>query len=200
MTGWTEPVYQAVTDEQRCPLNLDDPSSSFPLTGRSSPWASPVAQRRTIYEPTYVAVHVRPSRQNRRTCHRQHEPRYSPTPCRKSPSTLQLPASNSLRGHRRNFSDGGRALSAIVNPSSTGSSGPSVGPRPPSALPCHLGHRRNRSDVGLCPIDRSQEHLSRRLTSTSDGGIPRTPSLGSLVTEYPRSASDTTHCRVHIGL
>ncbi|KAL9956181.1 hypothetical protein ACROYT_G037625 [Oculina patagonica] len=196
----SEPVYQAVADdEQRCPLNLDDPSSSFPRTGTSSPWASPVAQRRTIHEPTYVAVHVRPSRQNRRACHSEHEPRYSPSPCRKSPSNLQLPASFSPRGHRRNFSDGGRALSAIVNPSGTGSSSPPVGPRPPSALPRHLGHRRNRSDIGLCPIDRSREHLSRRLTSTSDGGIPRTPSLGSLVTENPRSASDTTHWRVHIG-
>lgn len=196
----SEPVYQAVADdEQRCPLNLDDPSSSFPRTGRSSPWASPVAQRRTIHEPTYVAVHLRPSRQNRRACRSEHEPRYSPSPSRKSPSNLQLPASNSLRGHRRNFSDGGRALSAMVNPSGTGSSSPPVGSRPPSALPRHLGHRRNRSDIGLCPIDRSREHLSRRLTSTSDGGIPRTPSLGSLVTEYPRSASDTTHCRVHIG-
>lgn len=197
--GNTDPVYQAVADEERCPLNLDDPSCSFPPTARRSPLVSPVAQRRTINEPTYVAVQVRPSRQNRRTFHSENEPRYSPSPSRKNPSTLQRPGSNAPRGHRRNFSDGGRALSTMVNPSGAEDSSPPVGARPPSALPRHLGHRRNRSDIGLCPIDRSQEHLSRRLTSTSDGGIPRTPSLGSQVTEYPRSASDTTHCRVHIG-
>lgn len=195
----TEPFYQTVTDEQRCPLNLEDPSGSFPRTERSSPRASPLTQRRTIHEPTYEAVHWRTSTRNRRACHSEHEPRYSPSPCWHNPATLQLPVSNYPRGHRRNLSDGSRALPAMVNSSSTGSSRPPFGSRPPSALPRHLGHRRNRSDIGLCPIDGSQEHLSRRLTSTSDGGIPRTPSLGSLVTQYPRSASDTTHCRVHIG-
>lgn len=195
----TEPFYQTVADEQRCPLNLDDPSGSFPRAERSSPRASPLMQRRTIHEPTYEAVHVRASTHNRRTCHSEDEPRYSLSPCWHNPATLQLPVFNFRRGHRRNLSDGSRALPAMVNSSSTGSSRPPFGSRPPSALPRHLGHRRNRSDIGLCPIDRSQEHLSRRLTSTSDGGIPRTPSLGSLVTQYPRSASDTTHCRVHIG-
>lgn len=197
----TEPVYQAVADEERCPLNLDDPSCSFSTTGRHLPLVSLVAQRTTINEPTYVAVQVRPSRQNRRTFKNQNEPRYSPSPCRKNLSTLQCPDSSASRGHRRNRSEGGRALSALVNPSGGASSSPPVdGVSPTSALPSHLGHRRNRSDIGLCPIDRSQEQLSRRLTSTSDSGIPRTPSHGSLGThEYPRSTSDTTHCRVDIG-
>ena len=198
--GNTEPVYQAVANEERCPLNLDDPSCSFSPTGRHFPLVSPVAQRRTINEPTYVAVQMRPPRQNRRTFKNQNEPRYSPSPCRKNLSTLQRPDSSASRGHQRNRSEGGRALSAMVNPSGGASSSPPVGVRPTSALPRHLGHRRNRSDIGLCPIDRSQEQLSRRLTSTSDSGIPRTPSLGSLGTyEYPRSTSDTTHCRVDIG-
>lgn len=195
-----EPVYQAVADEERCPLNSDDPSCSFSTAGRHLPLVSPVAQRTTINEPTYVAVQVRPSRQNRRTFKNQNEPRYSPSPCRKNLSTLQCPDSSASRGHRRNRSEGGRALSALVNPSGGASSSPPVGVSPTSALPSHLGHRRNRSDIELCPIDRSQEQLSRRLTSTSDSGIPRTPSHGSLGTlEYPRSTSDTTHCRVHIG-
>jgi len=199
--GNTDPVYQAVADEERCPLNLDDPNISFPPTERRSPLVSPVAQRRTINEPTYMAVQVvSPPRQNRRTFNSETEPRYSPSPCRKNPSTLQRPGSNAPRGHRRNRSEGSRTLSATVNPSGGARSSPPVGARPPIALPRHLGHRRNRSDIGLCPIDRTQEQLSRRLTSTSDSGIPRTPSLGSPGTqEYPRSASDTTHCRVHIG-
>lgn len=199
--GGTEPVYQAVLDEPRCPLNIDDPGSVFPHARRRSPRASPVAQRRTIDEPTYMAVHVRPSRQNRRTCRTEQEPRYSPSPCRKnpSPSNLQPPGSNTPpRGHRRNVSDGGHVLSAVVNSSGAESSSlPADSRHAPSALPRHLGHRRNRSDIGLCPIDRG--HVSRRLTSTSDSGIPRRPSLGSLATEYPISASDPTHFRVHIG-
>ena len=198
--GNTEPAYQTVADEERCPLNLDDPNSSFPPTGQRSQLVSPVAQRETINEPTYMAVQVRPPRQNRRTFNSKNEPRYSPSPCRKNLSTKKLPDSNASRGHRRNHSEGGRALSAVVNPSGGAGSSPPVSARPSSALPRQLGHRRNRSDIGLCPIDRSQEQLSRRLTSTSDSGIPRTPSLGSLGTqEYPRSASDATHCRVDIG-
>ena len=197
--GESDPVYQIVDDEQRCPLNLDDPASVFPRSPRRSPRASPVAQRRTIHEPTYVTVHMRPSRQNRRLCNSEHEPRYTPPPCRKSSPTLHPPGSNTRRGHRRNFSDGGRALSAILNSANAESPSPPVERRPLVVLPRHLGHRRNRSDIGLCPIDRSQEHPSRRLTSASDSGIPRRPSLGSLSTEYQRSASDTTHCRVHIG-
>ena len=198
--GNTDPVYQAVADEERCPLNLDDPSSSFPPRGQRSPLLSPVPPRRTINEPTYVAVQVSPPRQNGRTSKGENEPRYSPSPCRKNPSTLQRPGANVSRGHRRNRSEGGCTLSAIVNPSGGAGSSPPVGARPPSTLPRHPGHRRNRSDIGLCPIDGSREQLSRRLTSTSDSGIPRAPSLGSPGTqEYPRSASDTTHCRVHIG-
>ena len=198
--GNTDPVYQAVADEERCPLNLDDPSSSFPPTGRRSLLVSPVAQRRTINEPTYMAVQVSPPRQNRRMSNSQNEPRYSPSPCRKNPSTLQRPGANTPRGHRRNRSEGGRTLSAMVYPSVGAGTSPPVGERPPSTLPRHLGHRRNRSDIGLCPIDRSQEQLSRSMTSTSDSRIPRTPSLGSSGTQgYPRSASDGTHCRVHIG-
>ena len=198
--GNTDPVYQAVADEERCPLSLDYPSSSFSPTGRCSLIVSPEAQRRTINEPTYIAVQVSPPRQNRRTFSSENESRYSPSPCRKNPSTLQRSGSNAPVGHRRNRSEGGRTLCAMVNPSGGAGSSPPVGARPPRALPHHLGHRRNRSDIGLCPIDRSQEHLSRRLTSTSDSGIPRAPSLGSSVTqEYPRSAIDTTHCRIHIG-
>ena len=198
--GTTDPVYQAVVDEERCPLNVDDPGSSFPPSGQRSSLANPVAQIRTINEPTYVAVQVSPSRQNRRTFSSENEPRYSPSPCRKNPSTLQRTGANVPRGHRRNRSEGGRTLSIIVNPSGEAGSSPPVGVRPPSALSRHPGHRRNRSDIGLCPIDHSQERLSRRLTSISDSGIPRSPSLGSPGTqEFPRSASDTTHCRVHIG-
>jgi len=198
--GNTDPVYQAVADEERCPLNLDDPSSTFPPTERSSPLVNSVAQRRTIDEPTYVAVQVSPPRQNRRTFNSQNEPRYSPSPCRKNSSTLQRPGANAPRGHRRNRSEGVRTLSAMVNSASGAESSPPVGERDPSALPRHLGHRRNRSDIGLCPIDLSQEQLSRRLTSTGDSGISRTTSLGSPGTlGYPRPASDATHCRVHIG-
>lgn len=198
--GNTDPVYQAVADEERCPLNLNDSSSSFPSTGQRSSLVSPVAQTRTLNEPTYVAVQVSPPRQSRRTFNSEDEPRYSPSPCRKNLSTLQRPGANVPRGHRRNRSEGGRTLSIIVNPSGGVGSSPPVGARTPSAVPRHPGHRRNRSDIGLCPIDHSQEQLSRRLTSTSDSGIPRAPSLGSSGTqEFPRSASDTTHCRVHIG-
>lgn len=192
----TEPIYQTVDEEERCPLNLDDPGSSFLPSPRRTPRVSPVAQRRSIQEPLYMAVQVSPSRPNRRACHSEKEPRYSPSPGRKNPSTLNPP----VRGHRRNFSDGGRALSLMVNNPAAEDTSPPVERRAPSPLPRHLGHRRNRSDIGLCPIDRGQENHSRRLTSISDSGLPRTPSLGSLGTgEYLRSASDTTHCRVHIG-
>ena len=249
----TEPIYQTVDDEERCPLSLDNSGSSLPQARRQTPRGNPVAQQRTIHEPLYIAVEVSPSRSNRRAFSSEYEPRYSPSPGRKTTSTLKPPT----RGHRRNFSDGGRALSVII--SSTGAEGtnPAI-ERPASrAPPRHLGHRRNRSDIGLCPIvndqsqenlpqretsisdsghpgaegrsasverralsllprhfghrrnrsdigplliDSSQENLSRRLTSISNSGLPRTPSLGSLDTgENSRSASDTTHCRVHIG-
>ena len=197
--GETDPVYQTVVDKQRCPLNIDDPASVSPRSPRHSPRPSPHEQRRTIHEPTYMAVHVRPSRQNRRPCNSEHEPRYTPPPCRKNRSPVHPSVSNARAGHRRISSDSGRALSAMLNPDNTDTSGPPDNRSSLSVLPRHLGHRRNRSDIGLCPIDQSHEHASRRQTSGSDGGIPRTSSMRSLVTEFQRSASDTTHCRVHIG-
>lgn len=198
----SEHLYQTVEDEERCPLNLDDPGSSFPPTRRRTPRATPLAQRRTLHEPLYIAVQVTPSRSNRRTRHSEQEPRYSPLPSRKNTSALQP----LTRGHRRNFSDGGRAFPLMVNTSDAQRPISSAERSPPTTLPRHLGHRRNRSDIGLCPIDRSQENqtiedsLSRRLTAISDSGVPRTPSLGALDSgEHVRSSSDTTHCRVHIG-
>ena len=195
----SDPIYQTVDEQERCPLNLDDPGSPIPQGRRRTPRASPLEQRRTIQEPLFIAVEVRSSPPNRRMCRSEHEPRYSPSPCRKSSPTPHPP----VRGHRRNFSDGGRAVSAIVNTAGREGTSASAERRAPNALLRHLGlgHRRNRSDVALCPIDRSQESVSRRLTSVSDSGLPRTPSLGSLATgEYSRSAvSDTTHCAVHIG-
>ena len=195
----SEPIYQTVDEQERCPLNLDDPGSSIPHGRRRTPRASPLEQRRTIQEPLFIAVEVRPSPPNRRICRNEHEPRYSPSPCRKSSPTPH----RSVRGHRRNFSDGGRAVSSMVNTAGREGTSASAERRAPNALPHHLGlgHRRNRSDVALCPIDRSEESVTRRLTSVSDSGLPRSPSLGSLATgEYSRSAvSDTTHCSVHIG-
>ncbi|PFX28628.1 hypothetical protein AWC38_SpisGene6636 [Stylophora pistillata] len=197
--GETDPIDQTVADEQRCPLNMDEPSSVSPRSPRHSPRPSSQEQRRTIHEPTYVTVNVRPSRQNRRLCNSEHDPRYTPPPCRKNPFPIHPSVSNAPVGHQRISSDGGRALSAILHHVNADNSSPPGGRRPLSVLPRHLGHRRNKSDIGLCPVDQRQKHTSRQLTSGSGGGIPRTSSMGSLVTEDQRSASDTTHCRVHIG-
>ena len=193
----SEPIYQTVDEEERCPLNLDNPGSSIPQGRRRTPRASPLAQRRTIQEPLFIAVELRSSPPNRRICRSGHEPRYSPSPCRKNSPTVHP----SVRGHRRNFSDGGCAVSSMVNTAGREGTSASAERRPSNALPHHLGNFRNRSDVELCPIDRSQESVSpRRLTSVSDSGLPRTPSLGLLATgEHSRSVSDTTHCTIHIG-
>lgn len=88
-----------------------------------------------------------------------------------------------------------RTLLPVVNASGTEATSPS-----PSAFSRRFGHRRNMSDIGLCPIDQRRESVSWRLTSISDRGLPRTLSRGSFeLGEHSRSTSDTTCCTVHLG-
>lgn len=179
----SEPIYHTVDDDDdsdRCLLNLDDPGSSFPSSGRRTSQGSLTSQQRTIQEPLYIAVKVTPTR-SRRTFNAKQEPRYSPSPVRKNTATLK-PTS---RGHRRNFSDFGRAFPVMVGSVGADSrSPPAVHERcPTSPLPLRLGHRRNRSDAGLCPVDLSQKNAPERPTSSES-------SLSA--TKIPRESGDTS--------
>lgn len=167
--GLSEPIYHTVDDDDksdRCPLSLDDPGSPFPSSGRRTPQGSLSAQQRTIHEPLYIAVQVTPTR-SRRTFSSKQEQRYSPSPVRKNIATLKP----TFRGHRRNFSDVGRAFPITVsNMGADGRSPPAVPERrATNPLPLRLGHRRNRSDAGLCPIDLSQKNAPERPTPSERG-------------------------------
>ena len=181
--GLSEPIYHTVDDDDdsdRCPLNLDVPGSSFPSSGRRTSQGSLTAQQRTIHEPLYIAVQVTPT-QSRRTFNGKQEPRYSPSPVRKNAATLK-PTS---RGHRKNFSDVGRAFPiTVVSMGADGRSPPTVHDRcPTNPLPLRLGHRRNRSDAGLCPIDLSQKNAAERPTLSES-------SLSA--TTVPQESGDTS--------
>ena len=92
-----------------------------------------------------------------------------------------------------------KGTGAISNPPTEGTSPPVKRPRE-SQLARHIGQRRNRSDIGIGTVELGQGNGSRRMTSISDSGLPQTPSLGSPETsEFSRSATDATHCRVYIG-
>ena len=73
--GGAEPIYQAVHEDERCPLNIDDPGGSLSPGRRCTSQASPLAPRRTVQEPLYVAVQIQSCRSNRRMCQSEHESR-----------------------------------------------------------------------------------------------------------------------------
>ena len=199
---FTEPIYDALDDEERCPLNYDEREISFSQKGRRSPPPSALDGRRALQEPTYMAVHVGSSQTHGRGSVRSaREPRYSPTPGRKQVLDANIPP-----GHRRSLSDSGHTLYAVVHDSSPersnhvpvrngqGDTGHNA------SSPGHREHRRNVSDIGRCPIDLSSVFpTSRRPASSNNAVVPRISSLGTLGCEPHRSPRDTTHCRVYIG-